>query len=67
MRITVLTVRPTPIPLRRLTADRLASAIRSAVTDGGIALRAAELGAGLRAEDGVGNAAAIVDCVLRRR
>lgn len=65
-RVRALGVGPTPIPLRRLTADRLASAIRSAVTDEGIAPRAAELGERLRAEDGVGNAVAIVDRVLRR-
>lgn len=62
-----LGVGPRPVPLKRLTVDRLAAAIRAAVTDEGMARRAADLGAKIRGEDGVGNAVAIVDRTLRRR
>jgi len=48
-----LGVGPEPIPHRQLTVERLARAIRAAVSDPGMRLRAAELGAQLRAEDGV--------------
>ena len=62
-----LGVGPRPVPLKRLTADRLADAIRVAVTDERIARCAADLGAKIREEDGVVNAVAIVDRVLRER
>jgi len=62
-----LGVGPRPVPLRRLTADALADAIRIAVGDEGIARRAADLGAKIREEEGVGNAVAIVDRTLRKR
>lgn len=52
-RIRALGVGPDPIPLRRLTAGRLAQAIRSAATDPGMRQRARHLGAALRAEDGL--------------
>ncbi len=52
---------PEPIPRRKLTAERLAGAIRQAVTDEALRRRAVELGATIRAEDGVGRAAAIID------
>ncbi|MBE0591678.1 MAG: hypothetical protein IH616_04680, partial [Gemmatimonadales bacterium] len=64
-RVEQLGVGPEPVPLKQLTADRLAAAIRTAVTDEGIARRAADLGQRLRAEDGVGNAVGIIDRVLR--
>jgi len=62
-----LGVGPRPVPLKRLTADRLAEAIHIAVTDEGIARHAADLGAKIREEDGVENAVAIVDRVVRKR
>ena len=62
-----LGVGPRPVPLKRINADRLAAAVRAAVADEGIARRAADLGAKIREEDGVGNAVAIVDRTLRRR
>ncbi len=52
---------PAPIPHRQLTAERLAAAIRRATEDEGIRSRAAALGAALRAEDGVGHAAAVFE------
>ncbi|CAG0928369.1 vancomycin aglycone glucosyltransferase [Thermoflexales bacterium] len=57
-RIATLGAGPQPIPLRRLTAERLAGAIRSAVNDEHIRQRAASLGTTIRSEDGVGRALA---------
>ncbi len=52
---------PAPLPLKRLTADRLAHAITSAVTNPGMKQRARTCGATIRAEDGVGNAVRAVE------
>jgi sterol 3beta-glucosyltransferase len=55
-RVKALGVGPDPIPRKRLTAGRLAHAMRVAVTDEAMRKRAAALGETIRAEDGVGNA-----------
>jgi sterol 3beta-glucosyltransferase len=47
---------PPAIPLQGLTAERLASAINEAVTNRLMRQRACEIGAQIRAEDGVGRA-----------
>jgi sterol 3beta-glucosyltransferase len=60
-RIQQLGVGPAPIDHRQLTAGRLAEAIRIATTDEALRRRAADLGARLRAEDGVTRALEIVD------
>ena len=60
-RVRALGVGPAPLPLKRLTADRLAHAITSAVTDPGMKQRARTCGATIRAEDGVGNAVRAVE------
>ena len=57
-RVQALGVGPTPISRRELTAARLATAIHQAVTDEALRRRAADLGATIRAEDGVGHAVA---------
>lgn len=51
---------PDPIPLKKLTAGRLAHAIKIAVTDPGIRQRAKSCGEAIRAEDGTGNAVKII-------
>ena len=51
-RVADLGVGPAPIPRKKLTAERLAQAIQTAVTDQAMRGRAAELGAKIRAEDG---------------
>lgn len=56
-RVKALGLGPDPIPQKNLTADRLAFAIRIAVTDPGMKQRANTCGAAVRAQDGVGNAA----------
>ena len=58
-RVRALGVGPAPIPRRELTAARLAEALRQAITDEALRRRAADLGATIRAEDGVGRAVAI--------
>lgn len=51
---------PKPVPRAKLTVERLADAISQAVCDQGMRSRAGELGAHLRAEDGVGRAVEII-------
>lgn len=60
-----LGVGPAPIPRRRLTAEKLAEAIRQAVTDPLMLQRAAELGAKIRSEDGVGQAVAQIQSIMK--
>ncbi|MDQ5853962.1 MAG: glycosyltransferase [Chloroflexota bacterium] len=55
-----LGVGPQPIPQKKLTADRLAAAITLAVSDTAMRRRAADLGAKIRAEDGIARAVAII-------
>ncbi|MBN1963772.1 MAG: glycosyltransferase family 1 protein [Anaerolineae bacterium] len=56
-----LGVGPSPIPRQRLTAEALAHAIRIAVTHGPLHARAADLGARIRAEDGVAEAIRLIE------
>jgi sterol 3beta-glucosyltransferase len=60
-RLVALGVAPRALPLRRLTADALASALTRATRDPAFARRAAELGARVREEDGVAPVLAAVD------
>lgn len=55
-RLSALGVSPEPIPRERLSHERLAAAIRTAVTDAEMGERAGRLGQRIRAEDGVGTA-----------
>lgn len=59
-RVKKLGVGPDPIPQKKLTIDRLANAIRIAVTDSGIRKRANSYGATIRAENGIANAVKII-------
>jgi sterol 3beta-glucosyltransferase len=59
-RVRALGLGPDPIPQKRLTADRLASAIRVAVTDPDMNRRANARGVAVRAQDGISNAVNIV-------
>lgn len=58
-------VGPTPIPQGRLTADKLAEAITTAVSDQNMQRRTAELGAKIRAEDGVARAVEIIGTAVK--
>lgn len=67
-RVAALGAGPSPIPRRRLTRERLAAALRRCLDDGGLRTRAADLGARIRAEDGVGEAVRrFAEIVPRRR
>lgn len=59
-RVAELGVGPSPLPRKGLTAESLADVITQAVTDGEMQARAADLGANIRDEDGLANAAAAV-------
>jgi sterol 3beta-glucosyltransferase len=60
-----LGVGPEPIPRRQLTVDNLAAAINLAVHDETMQRRAAELGAKIRAEDGIARAVDIIGDLVR--
>jgi sterol 3beta-glucosyltransferase len=59
-RIQALGLGPEPIPQKKLTAVRLAEAIRIAVSDSGMRQRAIAYGTAVRAEDGTGNAVKVI-------
>jgi sterol 3beta-glucosyltransferase len=59
-RVKALGVGPDPILQKNLSADRLAHAIRIAVTDPGMKQRASSYGEAIRAENGIGNAVKII-------
>jgi sterol 3beta-glucosyltransferase len=63
-RVQKLGAGPRPIPRKKLTPQRLAQAIASAVQDQDIRSRAEELGEKLRAEDGVANAVDLINALL---
>jgi UDP:flavonoid glycosyltransferase YjiC (YdhE family) len=63
-RLETLGVGPGPIPIVRLTADRLARAITQMVTDSAMRARAAEMGKKIRSEDGLARAVEIVEHAL---
>jgi sterol 3beta-glucosyltransferase len=60
-----LGVGPAPIPQKGLSADNLAQAIRTAVSDSTLRDRAAALGTKIRAEDGVTNAVSAVSAFAK--
>ena len=63
-RVFELGVGPKPIPQKQLTAEWLADAIRTAVSDTTMRARAAELGQRIQAEDGVARAVEIIQQYL---
>jgi UDP:flavonoid glycosyltransferase YjiC (YdhE family) len=65
-RVKALGVGPDWIDREKLTADNLAQAITTAVTDPTMQAKAAQLGEKIRAEDGVGQAVAAVQQIFRR-
>jgi sterol 3beta-glucosyltransferase len=56
---------PKPIPQKKLTVENLAAAITAAVSDPGMAARAAELSTSIRGEDGVARAVELIDAASR--
>ena len=65
-RVAALGVGPTPISRKRLTSENLTDALSAATTNAVLARRAADLGARIRAEDGVASAVAHLDSRLAR-
>jgi sterol 3beta-glucosyltransferase len=63
-RIKALGLGPDPIPLKKLTPETLANAIKIAVTDPDIRRRANSCGQAIRAEDGTGNAVRVIQRIL---
>ncbi len=63
-RVEALGVGPRAIAREKLTVAKLAAAIRAAVSDEGMRRRAAELGARIRAENGVGEAVGLIEQYL---
>lgn len=63
-RIQALGVGPKPVPQKKLTVERLATAIETAVTDSAMRQRAAALGEKVRQEEGVATAVAVVQRIL---
>lgn len=59
-RVAALGAGPDPIPRKKLTAGRLAQAIRRMVSDRGMHERAARVGERIRAEDGVARAVDVI-------
>lgn len=59
-RVNALGAGTKPIPMKKLTAERLAHAIHVAVTQPAIKERAARIGAAIRAENGVDNAVRVI-------
>jgi len=63
-RVGALGLGPAPMPIKRLTSERLAHAISTAVTDASMKQRAKSCGEAIRAEQGVDNAVQIVRSYL---
>ena len=59
-RVKAMGLGPDPLPQKKLTAERLADAIRIAVTDSEMKQRAHSCGEAIRAENGIGNAVKII-------
>ncbi len=66
-RVAKLGVGTEPIPRKQLTAQRLAQAIQTAVTDQMMRQRAAALGAKIREEDGIASAVAVIQEIANLR
>lgn len=65
-RIADLGAGPQPIPRNKLTVEKLARAIQQATSDHGMQVRASELGAKIRSEDGIGAAVRVIEDYLGR-
>jgi sterol 3beta-glucosyltransferase len=63
-RVYALGVGPEPIPQKKMTADILAAAIRTAVSNESMGEKADVLGQKIRDEDGVGTATAVIGEIL---
>ena len=64
-RIEALGVGPAPIPQRQLTAEKLAGAMKTAVTNHSMRQKAARLGALIRQEEGLKTAVNLIQQIIR--
>jgi sterol 3beta-glucosyltransferase len=60
-RVAALGAGPDPLPVKRLAADSFAAALRVCLEDDSFRRRAAEVGAAIRAEDGIGQAVRLIE------
>ena len=65
-RLYALGVGPPPIPFKKLSAERLAVAISTAISHASMRQRSADLAAKVRAEDGIGQATEIIEQHIRQ-
>ncbi len=65
-RIEALGIGPAPVPFKKLTVEKLANAIETAVSDSHMRQRAAELGHIIRQEDGLGQAVKLVEQIVHK-
>lgn len=63
-RVSELGVGPQAIPRKKLTAERLAAAIKEAVGNNDMRRRAADIGERIRSENGIANAVTVIDIFL---
>jgi len=63
-RIEALGIGPAPIPQKKLTVEKLVTAIETAVSNQGMRQRAAEIGQIIRQEDGLGTAVNLVEQIV---
>ena len=64
-RIHSLGVGSNPIPQKKLTAEKLAAAIKDVISNPTIRQKAEDLGAKVRHEDGIGNAVALIEGIMK--
>jgi UDP:flavonoid glycosyltransferase YjiC (YdhE family) len=60
-RVATLGVGPRPLPRKKLTANQLAAAISESVSNTKMQQQAHDLGQKIQAEDGIGEAIALID------
>jgi sterol 3beta-glucosyltransferase len=65
-RVAALGVGPKPIPRKGLTAENLANALQTAMTDQAMRERAATLGKKIQAENGIANVVAVIKQIEKR-
>ncbi len=66
-RVLALGTGPPPLAQKKLTVAKLAQALRTAVDNRSMRRKAAALGEGLRREDGVANAVALIEAALQKK
>ena len=55
---------PEPIPQKKLTCEKLATAIKETLSNPDIQRKAKDIGEKIRKEDGIGNAVAVIEKIM---